>query len=461
MLCKFDCVVVPGFGGFVSNYQPAKLLPAKKIILPPSKSLLFNVLLRQNDGLLVLELVLKFQFTHSQAMCLIQREVGQWLALLTESKSIELPKIGLLSKNKAGALVLIQDRTQNLLEQSYGLGVIKAQRIAKEGISDKIKEGIVQRQTSPVYTQNVKKVVARLSAAAVFLILFTWTYINFDSFKNQANQLGIYSFEHKSEKHNEGSFKESSRSSEEEVHQNTAISVDDTSDDVTSNFSKNKANEVDQVNEVPSVNMKNWLSDHVTSTSEAKNYTDSITLENMGVAPAEIEALHEEGTYDGYEKSFSKEGVLDQLSTKERINQYASQSQQEEHEENQKEDYQEYPRTVGDELTRDEGPQENFLSEESNSTEKIDHTKVDEITLLEADHLGKYVVVAGCFRSGNNAENFVKELKSLGYDAQLSGYSSTGLYMVIYGSYQTRSNALKSMSWIQSTHNDKAWMTTR
>ncbi|NLA48282.1 MAG: hypothetical protein GX876_02335, partial [Bacteroidales bacterium] len=52
LLFSHDCVIVPGFGGFVGNYAPARIDRATSTFYPPSKQISFNRNLRNNDGLL-------------------------------------------------------------------------------------------------------------------------------------------------------------------------------------------------------------------------------------------------------------------------------------------------------------------------------------------------------------------------------------------------------------------------
>ena len=52
LLIQHNCVIVPSFGGFVAQKISAKIDFKSGKILPPSKSLLFNRQLINNDGLL-------------------------------------------------------------------------------------------------------------------------------------------------------------------------------------------------------------------------------------------------------------------------------------------------------------------------------------------------------------------------------------------------------------------------
>lgn len=52
LLLEYDCVILPGFGGIVTQYESARKDIANQVINPPSKSLAFNAALQKNDGLL-------------------------------------------------------------------------------------------------------------------------------------------------------------------------------------------------------------------------------------------------------------------------------------------------------------------------------------------------------------------------------------------------------------------------
>jgi len=103
----------------------------------------------------------------------------------------------------------------------------------------------------------------------------------------------------------------------------------------------------------------------------------------------------------------------------------------------------------------------NHSKNEADSTDSNGDGLYDDGLYGEESHNGKYIVVAGSFESLQNARKLVDELNLLGFEAHLSGFSPKGLNRVAYGAFKNRSAALKAMRWIQSTHNARAWMTTR
>ena len=42
LLYKHDCVIIPGFGGFVCNMEHARIDQVTHVIIPPGKHIIFN-----------------------------------------------------------------------------------------------------------------------------------------------------------------------------------------------------------------------------------------------------------------------------------------------------------------------------------------------------------------------------------------------------------------------------------
>ncbi len=57
LLYRHDCVIVPGFGGFVSRSHSAGFNKGNNLLFPPAKHILFNRNLIHNDGLLITSLM--------------------------------------------------------------------------------------------------------------------------------------------------------------------------------------------------------------------------------------------------------------------------------------------------------------------------------------------------------------------------------------------------------------------
>ena len=70
----------------------------------------------------------------------------------------------------------------------------------------------------------------------------------------------------------------------------------------------------------------------------------------------------------------------------------------------------------------------------------------------------KYHIMAGAYRSEENADKELRELKKIGYNARRIPENKNGLYPVVYGSYATFSEAQKAQKEINEAHNPNAWI---
>lgn len=121
LLVLHDCVIIPGFGGFIGNYSPARIDPVHHSFLPPGKKLLFNVNLKQNDGLLANSVAATCGVSYADACRMIDEMADECRHTLKSGKSYAIPGVGRLSQGHEGNLQFEQDKTVNLLPDAFGL----------------------------------------------------------------------------------------------------------------------------------------------------------------------------------------------------------------------------------------------------------------------------------------------------------------------------------------------------
>jgi hypothetical protein len=131
LLFDHDCVIVPGFGGFVANYKPAEIIHAEHTIYPPSKAISFNKYLRNNDGLLVNAVRSNRNISFDEATQLIALWVNSSNSLLKHNESLHLAKIGVLQNDIEGNTQFIPDFSINYLKSSFGLKPVYAQPVMR------------------------------------------------------------------------------------------------------------------------------------------------------------------------------------------------------------------------------------------------------------------------------------------------------------------------------------------
>ena len=71
LLRHLDCVIIPDFGGFVAQYKTASL-DGVTGYSPPSKQILFNINLKNNDGLLANKIARNKIFPSKELLKLLQ-----------------------------------------------------------------------------------------------------------------------------------------------------------------------------------------------------------------------------------------------------------------------------------------------------------------------------------------------------------------------------------------------------
>jgi hypothetical protein len=124
LLLRHNCVILPGFGGFIAQRVPARIDFSSGTMHPPGKSILFNRQLINNDGLVVAEFGLQNKLGYEAAFNEVTKQIVQWNEQLRAGRRIELDKVGMLYLDAERNLCFEQDRFFNLLLESFGLSKV-------------------------------------------------------------------------------------------------------------------------------------------------------------------------------------------------------------------------------------------------------------------------------------------------------------------------------------------------
>ena len=74
-MTRHDCVVIPGWGAFIANYDAARYDTGGNLLERPQRMIGFNAGLTHNDGLLAHSLMRREGMDYPQAMRLIADHV--------------------------------------------------------------------------------------------------------------------------------------------------------------------------------------------------------------------------------------------------------------------------------------------------------------------------------------------------------------------------------------------------
>lgn len=123
LLLNHDCVVVPGFGGFIANTAPATCTTGDEFqFAPPSRTIAFNRNLTSNDGLLVQSYMQTYETSYPNALRQMQKEVEQMMDQLAVLGSYRMDRIGVFTQNIKGSIEFCTDTQRLPSPVIYGLG---------------------------------------------------------------------------------------------------------------------------------------------------------------------------------------------------------------------------------------------------------------------------------------------------------------------------------------------------
>ena len=102
LLLSNDCVIVPGFGGFVAHHKVAEYDMEEKTFYPPQRVLGFNSQLVLNDSLLVQSYAEAYDLSYPEALRKIENEVEEIKQQIEIEGEYKFRGIGTVSKTAEG-----------------------------------------------------------------------------------------------------------------------------------------------------------------------------------------------------------------------------------------------------------------------------------------------------------------------------------------------------------------------
>lgn len=153
LLLLNDCVIIPEFGGFVANYQPAAI--EKNQFFPPNKEIAFNNKLISNDGLLINYIADSEGSNYFSAKQKLESFVEETLAQLERNRNVYFEGVGYLHYDSRENLLFEPQLKQNLLVESYGLQNFSYEKLYQRQIP-KPAFKVEYREAVPVIFQKRK-----------------------------------------------------------------------------------------------------------------------------------------------------------------------------------------------------------------------------------------------------------------------------------------------------------------
>lgn len=142
LLFDYECVVVPGLGGFLTSDRNASINQVTHHFKPPFRNVTFNVHLRANDGLLVNHIAQQEDISYKAAKQKVDQFVHICHRALEEGKRINFKGVGSIYRDKNSYIVFEQDTSVNYNPDTFGLSSFISPAVRRPTEEEKIREFI-------------------------------------------------------------------------------------------------------------------------------------------------------------------------------------------------------------------------------------------------------------------------------------------------------------------------------
>ncbi len=183
LLFSHDCVILPGFGGFIGNYTPARIDKSTSTFYPPVKQISFNRNLNHNDGLLVGRVSGHSGVAYGDARSIVDEFVAGVRKKLERGDKVIFDNIGSFINNQEGNLQFEPDRNVNYHLDSYGLESFQFPPLEGYDIRKRISKHI---DKDPVKRSSMRKILWRAAVIVPVLALMVTVSLKTQIFKPKA-----------------------------------------------------------------------------------------------------------------------------------------------------------------------------------------------------------------------------------------------------------------------------------
>lgn len=171
-----DCVILPGFGGFIAHIVPAYYVSEEHLYYPPSRSISFNASITMNDGLLAQSYMKSYQVDYSRATYMVEMDIEDLRCTLDEEGKVTLPHIGIITQDIHQTLQFFPEQATLPSPKHFGLSSFFIQELSQlqaTGTKESEKPQSIITQTKKTVDLHISKNLIRqvISTAAVLLLL--------------------------------------------------------------------------------------------------------------------------------------------------------------------------------------------------------------------------------------------------------------------------------------------------
>ena len=166
LLYRYECVIIPGFGAFLTQHQSATIEKSSNTFYPPRKVITFNRQLQTNDGLLADYVASLNNCSYEVALQKIRSFARNLSLQLSAGETVVLKNIGEFCLNKENSVQFAPSNKENFNSASFGLTTFSSSQVYR-----KVAEGV--NASPPLFIPHKSQPIPYMKYAAVALIALT------------------------------------------------------------------------------------------------------------------------------------------------------------------------------------------------------------------------------------------------------------------------------------------------
>ena len=121
LITRYDCVIVPGWGAFIANYDASSYDAEAGVMSRPRRSIGFNASVSHSDGLLAHSMMRREGMDYNEAMKYIADSVTTFRQQLAMDSEVSMGRLGYFRRNEGRFIEFVPFYQGNGSDQFYGL----------------------------------------------------------------------------------------------------------------------------------------------------------------------------------------------------------------------------------------------------------------------------------------------------------------------------------------------------
>jgi hypothetical protein len=188
LLYLYDCIIIPGLGGFVARYYPARVDGLRRKLKPPCKEFSFDDSLVKGGEVVISFIARVRGIEESEARTIVERFALETRAIVQQGDKAELPGLGWFIKGPKGKIHFEFDMVNNFHPETAGLPELNLPEFNK---SDKTVMEVVPEPLTRKKQPGRIRHIAWLVPLLLLLAAGIYGYLNWEKVKKQPVVAGL------------------------------------------------------------------------------------------------------------------------------------------------------------------------------------------------------------------------------------------------------------------------------